>query len=124
MTYPDISFLWRNPSPQEFAVARSVLRGLLTQGDLYVWQNINLSHSEFERTTAINGIRLILRQDRIGVHHETVAVPEYFPWVFSDREQTEAMDIENRREAVTKYLKTHTQLTRVYPIGFDVIWYA
>jgi hypothetical protein len=101
--------------------ARS-MRGLVTQTDLYVWQSMN--HSAFEQATAINGIRIALRTDQIMVNDEAVAFPEHFPWVFPDREQAEAMDIEDRRKLVTQHLERHTRLNRVYPSGFAVVWYA
>lgn len=123
--------VWKNPSRREFAVAlRSRvtdaygLRGLITQTDLYVWQSVNLLHPDFEKATAIDGIRIALRSDQIMVNDETVAFPEHFPWIFPDREQAEAMDIEDRRNLVTDHLKAHVRLSRVYPTSFAVIWYA
>lgn len=122
--------VWRNPSRREFAAAlrsratdASGLRGLVTQTDLYVWQSINLLHPDFERDTAINGIRIALRPDQIMVNDEAVMV-EHFPWVFPNQKQAEEMDTEDRRNVVADHLKRHPRLSRVYPNGFVVSWYS
>jgi hypothetical protein len=116
----------KNPTRRQFATAlrssSSWLRGLLTQVDLYVWRDP--SHSEFERKTGIEGMRLILRTGQVQANDESAALPEHFPWVFPDRERAETMDIEDRRKVVADYLQANVRLKRVYPTGFTVVWYS
>jgi|ERR1044072_3301470 hypothetical protein len=113
-----IGRVWQNPAQVQFGG----LRGLLTKTDLYVWQS--MPHQVVEQATAIDGMRLSLRTDQVLVNHETAAFPEHFPWVFPNREQAEAMDIEDRRQIVIDHLKLDAHLNRMYPTGFAVAWYA
>lgn len=123
--------VWRNPSRREFVTAlrsstadTAGLRGLLTETDLYVWQSINLLHIDFERDTGLLGVRIALRPTEVQTNDESVALPEQFPWIFPDRTQAEATDIEDRRAIVTTYLQANDRLKRLYVTGFHVAWYS
>jgi hypothetical protein len=94
------------------------LRGLLTQSDLYVWENVDLLHADFERLTGIEGMRIVLRAGEVHADNETVALPEHFPWVLAD---TETLDVDERRRIVMEHL--HSRLQHIYPTGFTVFWY-
>jgi hypothetical protein len=109
--------VWQNPTNYNFG-----MRGLLTQSDIYVWQSDHLSHADFERATGIEGLQITLRAGQVHANNETVALPEHFPWVFPDRGQAEAMDVEDRRKMVTEHLGN--RLRHVYPTGFIVHWYS
>lgn len=109
--------VWRNPDE-----LTNEMRGLLTQPDLYVWQSPELSHTDFERGTGIEGVHITLREHAVLANNETVALPEYFPWLFPDLGQAEAMDIEDRRTMVTDHLGV--RLKHIYPTGFTVFWYS
>ena len=82
--------IWLNPVSGEFSSALQSgaslagLRGLLTSGDLYVWQSVNLLHADFERESGVEGARVGLRSGTIQVNDETVAHPELFSWMFLD----------------------------------------
>jgi hypothetical protein len=116
----------KNPTRRQVAIelrsSSSWLRGLLTHADIYVWRD--LSHSEFERETGIEGMRLILRTWEVQANDESAALPEHFPWVFPDREKAEAMDIEDRRKVVADYLQANVRLKRIHTAGFTVVWYS
>lgn len=119
--------VWKNPNKREFASAinRGVtagLRGLLTGADLYVWQSVNLLHTDFERDAAVSGVRVALRAGEIQVNDETVDQPEHFPWIFP--QAVNDMDIEDRRAIVATWLLSNARLKRVYPPGFKVTWYS
>jgi hypothetical protein len=123
--------VWKNPNQPGFAASlrssstdATGLRGLLTKSDIYVWQSINLLHPDFERETDIEGMRIALRAGQVQVNDDPVALPEHFPWVFSDPAQAEAMDIEDRRKIVIDHLQKDARLKRTYPAGFTVIWYS
>ena len=109
--------VWRNPDE-----LTNEMRGLLTQSDLYVWQNPELLHVDFERGTGIEGVRIALRERTVLANNETVALPEHFPWLFPDLRQAEAMDIDDRRIMVTDHLSA--RLRHIYPGGFTVFWYS
>jgi hypothetical protein len=119
--------VWKNPTKREFAsaISRSAtagLRGLLTASDLYVWQSINLLHTDFECNAAVSGVRVALRPGELQVNDETVDQPEHFPWIFP-LSVTE-MDIEDRRTIVATWLLSNLRLKHVYPDGFKVTWYS
>jgi hypothetical protein len=123
--------VWKNPDRREFASAlrsstadTSGLRGLLTQADLYVWQSIYLLHSDFERHTGIEGIRIALRANEVQTNNESAAFPVHFPWVFPNRAQAEAMDVENRRKVVSDYLQVNVRFKCIYPAGYTIVWYS
>jgi hypothetical protein len=123
--------VWKNPDRQEFATAlrsptadTSGLRGLLTRSDLYVWQSINLLHSDFERDTGIEGMRIALRANELQTSDESVALPAHFPWVFPDCAQAEAMDVEDRRKVAIEYLQANVGLKCIYPAGYTIVWYS
>jgi hypothetical protein len=124
--------VWANPSKVEFAKAIdrgssgavAGLRGMLTPTGLYVWQNVNVLHRDFERDIGINGVRLALRSAEVLVNDETVALPEHFPWVFTEGAEITHMDIEHRRTIVAEWLRGNARLQAIYPCGFTVGWYC
>jgi hypothetical protein len=123
--------VWRNPDRQEFATSlrsptadTTGLRGLVSQSDLYVWQSIDLLHSDFERDTGIEGMRIALRANEVQTNDESAALPAHFPWVFPDRAQAEAMDVEDRRKVVSDYLQANVRLQCIYPAGYTIVWYS
>ena len=117
--------VWRNLTDFEVQEQRdrnekkaaSGLRGLLTQSDLYVWESVDLLHSDFERLTGVQGMRIVLRAHAVHVNNETVALPEFFPWVFSNAD----LDNDDRRHIVKEHLRQ--RLRHIYPTGFAVFWY-
>lgn len=109
--------VWRNPDG-----LANEMRGLLTQSDLYVWQSPELLHADFERGTGLAGVHVTLREHAVLANNETVALPEYFPWLFPDLRQAEAMDVEDRRTMVADHLGV--RLRNIYPGGFTVLWYS
>jgi hypothetical protein len=124
--------VWANPSDNRLAEAihrtppggLAGLRGLLTQSDLYIWQSVNLLHSDFERDTGLQGVRLALRSAEVLVNDETVALPEHFPWVFTEGAEIASADIEDRRTTVAERLQGNARLQAIYPCGFTVGWYC
>jgi hypothetical protein len=124
--------VWRNPSTAGFAdavreasgAALAGLRGLVTATDLYVWQSTSLLHTDFERQMGISGIRVALRSGELQVNDETIDQPEHFPWVFPQSHLVAEMDIEDRRATVAAWLRASARLRRVYPRGFNVVWYS
>jgi len=96
-----------------------VSRALLTQSKLFVWYD-HTSHAEFEHDTGVQGIRLLLRDGEVQVHHETVAFPEHFRWVLPDAEM---LDMDDRRRLVEEFLAVSDHLKQFYPTGFRISWY-
>jgi hypothetical protein len=97
---------------------------LVTATDLYVWQSTSLLHTDFERQMGISGIRVALRSGELQVNDETIDQPEHFPWVFPQSHLVAEMDIEDRRATVAAWLRASARLRRVYPRGFNVVWYS
>jgi hypothetical protein len=121
--------VWQNPSRQAFSAAIrhggpavAGLRGLLTSHDIFVWQSMNLLHTDFERESGISGLRVALRSGQLHVNDETVDQPEQFPWIFP--QSVREMDIEDRRTIVAQWLLTSVRLKRIYPAGFNIVWYS
>jgi len=96
-----------------------VSRALLTEFKLFVWDGT--PHADFEHNLGVQGIRLLLRDGGVQVHHETVAMPEHFPWVLP--ENAEALDMDDRRRLVEEYLTASEPLKQFYPTGFSISWY-
>lgn len=123
--------VWKNPSQREFANAirsspddaAAGLRGLLTATDLYTWQSMNFLHSDFERESGVQGVRVTLRAGTIRINDETIALPEHFPWIFPDPVKAAEMDNDEKWSIVAGWLKANKRLSRVYPQGFTVAGY-
>lgn len=121
--------VWKNPTNREFAGAiqrgaTSGLRGLLTGSDLYVWQSLNLLHTDFERDAAVSGVRVALRSGELQVNDETVDQPEHFPWIFPQPGAVVNLDVDDRRAIVATWLLANPRLKRVYPESFKTTWYS
>src|ERR1700733_13576398 len=114
--------VWANPGDNRFAEAirrttpgmLAGLRGSLTQANLYVWQSVNLLHADFERDTGLQGVRLTLLSEEVLANDETVALPDYFPWVFPEATEITHMDIEDRRTIVAEWLRGNARLQAIY----------
>jgi hypothetical protein len=124
--------VWANPTRSGFAEAIKCashaelagLRAVTTSVDIHVWQSVNLLHTDFERATGIQGVRLALRSGGVLVNDETIAMPEHFPWVFPDITRAMILDTEDRRTMAVAWIQANVRLRPIYPTGFTAGWYS
>jgi hypothetical protein len=121
--------VWENPTSAGLAKAinhaqpseLAGLRGILTENNLYVWQSTNVLHLHYENQTGIHGVRIRFHKEEIQAHHEAVAFPEYFQWVYRDNAPPE---IDVRRAVLATWLAGNNRLRVIYPNSFLVSWYS
>ncbi len=118
--------VWRSPSSAQGAVAfplGGTARGILTAEDLFIWRALIATHAMFVRLTGIDGLRFRLADGAIGVHQETIALPDHFSFVYGDVEAAGEQDPETRRSAVERWLRSNAPLRTIHPGEFTVYWY-
>ena len=119
--------VWKNPVSHDLSDAlrsslgHDGLRGLTNADDLYLWQSVNLPHSDLEQRLGLQGVRVTLRQSAVQANWETISAPEDFPWVFPDGAY--ALDNDQRQARAEAWLHAQPHLSALYPEGFSVIWY-
>jgi hypothetical protein len=98
-------------------------RGILTPDDLFVWRALTVTHAMFVHMTGIDGLRFRLAQGAIGVHQETIALPEHFSFVYTDVEAAGEQNPEMRCATVERWLRSNAHLRTIHPKEFAVYWY-
>lgn len=121
--------VWINPANPAVVVWIALesgsggLRCLANEKDLYIWRSSHLLHGRCEQLTGLSGVRLVLSANgSVQANLETVALPEFFPWVFGVVPSGD-MDASERQGKVEDWLRAHPRLQTILPQGFQLGWY-
>jgi hypothetical protein len=98
-------------------------RAIVTADDLFLWRETTITHAMFMHVTDIDGLRLRLAPGVISVHQEAIAFPEHFSFVYKDVEAVGEQDLEMRRSAVGRWLRSNAHLRTIHPGEFLVDGY-
>jgi hypothetical protein len=120
-------FVWpvqpNGPEINTASLVTRAARGILTADNLFTWREPAVTHAGFVDLTGVDGIRLRLTPDTIRVHHETIALPEHFAFVYRDIEAAWQQDLDMRRAVVGRWLRSNAYLRIIYPAKFLIDWY-
>jgi hypothetical protein len=114
--------VWKNPSRQLIdniakVNERTSLMAVVTEDDLFVWQDVTVLHDEFVDCTALEGIYLLLRQDNhLLVDFTSICAFELV--------EINVLDVQWRKIVIENWLKQHPSIMKLYSDGFSIVWYV